>query len=70
IPALSTEKNQILWSRLETAKRRLLFSLASLNLTPASKETEPETGFNSPISCNLDMKSRKSEYFISCLIFS
>lgn len=44
IPALSTEKNHILWSRLETAKRRLLFSLAMLNLTPASKETEPETG--------------------------
>ncbi len=44
IPALSTEKNHMLWSRLETAKRRLLFSLASLHLTPASKEDEPETG--------------------------
>ncbi|MFC5459264.1 zinc-binding metallopeptidase family protein [Massilia niabensis] len=44
IPALSTEKNHILWCRLEAAKRRLLFSLATLNLTPASKEKEPETG--------------------------
>jgi hypothetical protein len=44
IPALTSEKNRVLWSRLETAKRRLLFSLATLNLTPASKETEPETG--------------------------
>jgi len=44
IPALSTEKNHVLWSRLETAKRRLLFSLAMLNLTPASKDDEPETG--------------------------
>ena len=44
IPALSSEKNHILWSRLEAAKRRLLFSLATLNLTPASKEKEPETG--------------------------
>ncbi|MBW8898148.1 MAG: putative zinc-binding peptidase [Massilia sp.] len=44
IPMLSTEKNHILWSRLETAKRRLLFSLATLHLTPASKEAEPETG--------------------------
>jgi hypothetical protein len=44
IPALSTEKNHVLWARLEAAKRRLLFSLASLNLTPASKETQPETG--------------------------
>jgi len=44
IPSLSAEKNLVLWSRLETAKRRLLFSLASLNLTPASKEDAPETG--------------------------
>jgi len=44
IPALSSEKNHILWSRLETAKRRLLFSLAALNLTPDSKEDAPETG--------------------------
>jgi hypothetical protein len=44
IPALTSEKNHTLWARLEAAKRRLLFSLASLNLTPASKETQPETG--------------------------
>lgn len=44
IPALSSEKNLVLWSRLEAAKRRLLFSLATLHLTPVSKEVEPETG--------------------------
>lgn len=44
IPALSSEKNLVLWSRLETAKRRLLFSLAALNLTPDSKEDAPDTG--------------------------
>jgi hypothetical protein len=44
IPALSSEKNRILWSRLEAAKRRLLFSLATLHLTPVSKHDEPETG--------------------------
>ena len=44
IPALTSPKNHILWSRLETAKRRLLFSLATLNLTPPSKAQEPETG--------------------------
>ena len=44
IPALGSEKNRVLWSRLETAKRRLLFTLAVLDLTPASKEREPETG--------------------------
>lgn len=44
IPALTSDKNRILWSRLEAAKRRLLFSLATLNLTPASKAAQPETG--------------------------
>ncbi|TWI63553.1 hypothetical protein IP91_03524 [Pseudoduganella lurida] len=44
IPALSKEQNHVLWARLEAAKRRLLFSLAVLRLTPASKEVEPETG--------------------------
>ncbi|WEF34086.1 zinc-binding metallopeptidase family protein [Pseudoduganella chitinolytica] len=44
IPALSSDKNRVLWSRLEAAKRRLLFSLATLRLTPVSKEVEPETG--------------------------
>ncbi|GGZ01360.1 putative zinc-binding metallopeptidase [Pseudoduganella plicata] len=44
IPALSSEKNRVLWSRLEAAKRRLLFSLATLHLTPVSKEVEPDTG--------------------------
>jgi hypothetical protein len=44
IPALTSEKNHTLWARLEAAKRRLLFSLAALNLTPDSKETAPQTG--------------------------
>jgi hypothetical protein len=44
IPALSNPKNHVLWSRLETAKRRLLFSLASLNLSPVSKAEQPATG--------------------------
>jgi hypothetical protein len=44
IPALASEKNHVLWSRLEAAKRRLLFSLATLHLSPVSKEVEPDTG--------------------------
>ena len=44
IPALSSEKNLVLWSRLEAAKRRLLFSLATLHLRPVSKEVDPATG--------------------------
>lgn len=44
IPALSKDKNHTLWARLEAAKRRLLFSLASLNLTPPSKAQQPQTG--------------------------
>jgi len=44
IPPLSNDKNLVLWARLETAKRRLLFTLALLHLTPASKAAQPETG--------------------------
>ncbi|AXA90400.1 putative zinc-binding metallopeptidase [Massilia sp. YMA4] len=44
IPALASEKNRILWARLEAAKRRLLFSLATLHLTPPSKHDDPEAG--------------------------
>jgi len=44
IPTLSTEKNHLFWQRLESAKRRLLYSLYSLHLTPVSKETDEETG--------------------------
>jgi len=44
IPALSKEKNHILWARLEAAKRRLLFTLATLKLSPRSKADRPDTG--------------------------
>ncbi|SEO51536.1 hypothetical protein SAMN05428959_10954 [Duganella sp. CF517] len=44
IPTLSTDKNHLFWQRLESAKRRLLYSLYSLHLTPVSKETDEETG--------------------------
>jgi hypothetical protein len=44
IPALSKEKNHILWARLEAAKRRLLFTLAAMKLSPPSKQAQPETG--------------------------
>jgi hypothetical protein len=44
IPTLGTDKNHLFWQRLESAKRRLLYSLYSLHLTPVSKETDEETG--------------------------
>ena len=44
IPTLSNEKNHLFWQRLESAKRRLLYSLYSLHLTPVSKETDEEAG--------------------------
>lgn len=44
IPTLSTDKNHLFWQRLESAKRRLLYSLYSLHLTPVSKEEDEETG--------------------------
>ena len=44
IPTLSTEKNHLFWQRLESAKRRLLYSLYSLHLTPVSRQEDEETG--------------------------
>jgi hypothetical protein len=44
IPALSNDKNHLFWHRLESAKRRLLYSLWSLNLKPLTKEQDEATG--------------------------
>ncbi|MEB0229760.1 putative zinc-binding peptidase [Undibacterium sp. 10I3] len=44
IPTLSSEKNHLFWQRLESAKRRLLYSLWFLGLKPVSKEENEETG--------------------------
>ncbi|CAN5264048.1 putative zinc-binding metallopeptidase [soil metagenome] len=44
IPALSSEKNLVYWKRVETAKRRLLYSLWELNIQPPSKIEDPESG--------------------------
>jgi hypothetical protein len=43
IPVLSGQ-NRLYWRRLEAAKRRLLYSLIELNLTPVSKLKSPEAG--------------------------
>lgn len=44
IPALSNPKNHLYWQRLETAKRRLLYTLWELRLQPTSKQKDPEAG--------------------------
>ena len=44
IPDLSNEKNLLYWKRLETAKRRLLFSLWELQLQPTHKLVDDDTG--------------------------
>ncbi|PUA16908.1 putative zinc-binding metallopeptidase [Glaciimonas sp. PCH181] len=44
IPSLWSEKNHLFWHRLESAKRRLLYSLWSLGLKPVSKEEDEECG--------------------------
>ncbi len=44
IPTLGSEKNHLFWQRLESAKRRLLYSLWFLGLKPVSKEENEETG--------------------------
>jgi hypothetical protein len=43
IPMLSTQ-NRIYWQRLESAKRRLLYTLWELRLQPAPKADDPDTG--------------------------
>src|ERR1700724_4921373 len=44
IPALSVAPNLERWYKLELAKRRLLYSLASLNLPIISKRDDPQHG--------------------------
>jgi hypothetical protein len=44
IPDLSVEGNRLAWYRLEVAKRRLLYSLRALGLTPVSKADDDVRG--------------------------
>jgi hypothetical protein len=44
IPSLSSEKNHLFWQRMESAKRRLLYSLWSLHLRPLSKQEDETRG--------------------------
>jgi hypothetical protein len=44
IPNLSTQDNRFYWYRLETAKRRLLYTLAELGLSIEGHDTDPEHG--------------------------
>ena len=44
IPNLTVAGNKLLWQRLETAKRRLFYSLLRLGLPLISKQEDPETG--------------------------
>ncbi len=44
IPDLSEQPNRDLWARIETAKRRLVYSLLSMKLPVASKKVDPEKG--------------------------
>ncbi|MES2261700.1 MAG: putative zinc-binding peptidase [Pseudomonadota bacterium] len=44
IPSLESEQNHLYWQRLESAKRRLLYSLWELKLKPLSKDEDEATG--------------------------
>lgn len=44
IPSLSKQKNIVYWRRLETAKRRLLYSLVELGLQPELRWSDPQCG--------------------------
>lgn len=44
IPALSNDKNRLLWKRLEAAKRRLLYALWELRIQPEPKAGNGDAG--------------------------
>ena len=44
IPDLSKDENRILWAQVESAKRRLIYSLLRLGLPVAGKQADPEHG--------------------------
>jgi hypothetical protein len=44
IPDLSIERNRPLWQRMESAKRRLIYSLLNLKLPIANKADDPQRG--------------------------
>jgi hypothetical protein len=44
IPDLSNRENRTLWTRIENAKRRLVYSLIQLNLPVKSKKDDPQQG--------------------------
>lgn len=44
IPSLASAQNRLYWKRLETAKRRLLYSLWELHLQPQPKSDDPVGG--------------------------
>jgi hypothetical protein len=44
IPSLDIPENQVAWAKLETAKRRMLYTLLSLQLPVISKVLQPVTG--------------------------
>lgn len=44
IPNLSDPRNRVLWARIETAKRRLLYTLMRLGLPLVDRATDPQRG--------------------------
>jgi len=44
IPNLSSDKNRVLWYRVESAKRRLLYTLMGLDLPVVGRRRDPEHG--------------------------
>lgn len=46
VPDLSWDRNRFLWGRMETAKRRLIYTLLGLGIPLPSKSEEPQTGLS------------------------
>lgn len=57
IPDLSTERNRLLWGRMEMAKRRLIYTLIHMGITLPSKAEKPKAGLAFDIVSSLSNPS-------------
>ena len=61
IPDLSRAGHAVLWAKLETAKRRLVYTLLGLNLPLANRDDDPDSGLHFEFLADGDPHSLESE---------
>lgn len=65
IPDLSHPDNRLLWSRIETAKRRLVYTLKWLKLPLENKEDDPDKGLAFAFLADPDPDFAKDEHVMT-----